>query len=132
MDQMRDQRKLDAKAAIEDDIFLLSFAKKKNIQVTDEDLQKDIEAIKIANKKYIDEKPDDAKALFDNPRWRSYIKSVILKRMAYETFLRENGYYKVVGEPKPSSAEDAATVQLKEDNNATSTGKTDKKLIIPN
>ncbi|MDD3661607.1 MAG: trigger factor [Candidatus Dojkabacteria bacterium] len=72
----------DATEAVETDVFLAAFASQKGISVEADELEQEVESIKTRSKNASD-------PLFDNPRWRSYIESVILKRKAFQAFLSE-------------------------------------------
>ncbi|MBN1618674.1 hypothetical protein JW887_05045 [Candidatus Dojkabacteria bacterium] len=84
MEQLRDQWLGDSKEALEHDVFLLSYAKDRKVEVSEPELQSEIDLIKAQNK---NAKPD----VYEDSYWRSYIKRIVMKRKSYSNFLKELG-----------------------------------------
>lgn len=83
LEKMREMWKEDAKQALQTDVFLKLYSDERDIEVTDEDLEKKIALIK----KSAPEKTDES--VFKDPRWRDYIKRVEQKEKAFHQFLDE-------------------------------------------
>jgi len=82
IDKMRELWQADSKEAIQADVFLNLYADTKDIKITDEELEKKIEDIKI-------QRPDADKNIFSNVEWREYIKKVERKEKAFRMFVEE-------------------------------------------
>ncbi len=82
IEKMRELWLMDAKEAIESDVFLSLYAETKNINVTDKELEEKIESIKK-------ERPDADKSIFSNMEWREYVKKVEVKEKAFRLFIEE-------------------------------------------
>lgn len=78
------QWETDAREAIETEVLLGAYAKEREVEVEESELEQEIEMLKGRSKDPNDE-------IFDNPEWRSYIKRVLLKRKAYRDFVEEVG-----------------------------------------
>ncbi len=91
IEQLREQWWKDSLEALENDVFLNAYAKERSIKVSEAELNEEIKRIKEANK-------NAEASLFDNPEWRRYIEHVMLKRRAYEMFLKEVGFEQDSGE----------------------------------
>lgn len=83
MEKMRELWLKDAKQALETDVFLKLYAKEKDIKVTDEDLVKKIEEIKLRSPQIED------KSVFENEEWKEYVRRVEEKERAFKEFIRE-------------------------------------------
>lgn len=70
----------DALEALQTDVFLKLYAKEKKIEVSEIELEEDIQKVKNSNAN-----PE----VYDNPEWIEYIKKVSLKQKAYSKFLEE-------------------------------------------
>jgi len=81
-EQLHEQMVKDSKEAIENDVFLASYAGDRKVGVTPEELEEEVARIR-------DGSEDKKSEMFDNPEWRSYIQRVVLKRKAYAAFLDE-------------------------------------------
>lgn len=86
IEQMREHWGVDAKKALETDVFLKLFAKEKDIAVSKEDLESEVEKLKKSN--------PSQNELYDNPQWQNYIKAVLLKQKSFEKFLELVGLKK--------------------------------------
>ena len=82
IEKMRELWKLDAKEAIEADVFLTLYADSRDIQMTDEELDVRIEEIKK-------QRPDVDKNIFTNTQWRENMKRVGRKEKAFNMFIEE-------------------------------------------
>jgi FKBP-type peptidyl-prolyl cis-trans isomerase (trigger factor) len=82
IEKMRELWQMDAKEAIQTDVFLTLYADTKKIEVTDEELKEKVEQIKK-------ERPDADSTVFDNPQWKEYIKKVERKEKAFRAFIEE-------------------------------------------
>ena len=82
IEKMRELWMKDAKDALEADTFLNLYSREKNIDITDEELEKKIEAIKISQ-------PNADKNIFSNPQWKEYIKNVERKEKGFRLFVEE-------------------------------------------
>ena len=82
IEKMRELWKLDAKEAIEADVFLTLYADSRDIQMTDEELDTRIEEIKK-------QRPDVDKNIFTNAEWRENMKRVGRKEKAFNMFIEE-------------------------------------------
>jgi FKBP-type peptidyl-prolyl cis-trans isomerase (trigger factor) len=82
IEKMRELWKLDAKEAIEADVFLTLYADSRDIQMTDEELDARIEEIKK-------QRPDVDKNIFTNIEWRENMKRVGRKEKAFNMFIEE-------------------------------------------
>ncbi len=82
IEKMRELWKLDAKEAIEADVFLTLYADSRNIQMTDEELDARIEEIKK-------QRADVDKDIFSNLEWRENMKRVGRKEKAFNSFIEE-------------------------------------------
>lgn len=82
MDQMKEAWKKDGKEALESDVFLNLYAKKKDVKVTKEDLEKKIELIKKSQ-------PNADESIFSNEQWLDYIKRVEIKEKAFKEFIKQ-------------------------------------------
>lgn len=83
MEKMKELWLKDAKEALEADVFLKLYSRGKNIQVTDEDLEKKIKEIK-------DKSPQvEDKTIFENEEWREYVRRVEEKEKAFREFSEE-------------------------------------------
>jgi len=83
MEKMRELWLKDAKQALETDVFLKLYAKEKEIKVTDEDLVKKIEDIKLRSPQIKD------KSVFENEQWKEYVRRVEEKERAFREFVKE-------------------------------------------
>ncbi len=83
LDKMREMWKEDAKQALQTDVFLKLYAEERDIEVTDEDLEKKIELIK----KGAPENTDPS--VFKDAGWKEYIRRVEQKEKAFHQFLDE-------------------------------------------
>ncbi len=83
LDKMREMWKEDAKEALQADVFLKLYSDEREVEVTDEDLEKKIELIK----KNTPEQTDPS--IFKDARWKEYIRSVEQKEKAFHQFLDE-------------------------------------------
>lgn len=82
LEKMRELWLMDAKEAIESDVFLSLYAETKAILVSDQELEEKIEKIK-------NERPDADKSIFSNMEWREYVKKVEVKEKAFRLFIEE-------------------------------------------
>ncbi len=83
MEKMRELWLKDAKEALATDVFLKLYSNGKNIQVTDEDLEKKVKEIK-------DKSPQvEDKTIFENEEWREYVRRVEEKERAFREFSKE-------------------------------------------
>ncbi len=82
LETMREMWMKDAKDAIEADEFLLLYSKEKSITLTPEEIDAEVEKVKIAN-------PGMNPATYDNAEWRNYIQRIALKQKAFEAFMNE-------------------------------------------
>jgi len=82
IEKMRELWQLDAKEAIETDVFLSLYADVKDVEITDKELEERIGAIKK-------ERPDTDESIFSNPQWKEYIKKVERKEKGFRTFIEE-------------------------------------------
>ena len=82
IEKMRELWLKDAKDALEADTFLNLYSKEKDVQITDEELEKKIESIKASQ-------PTADKNIFSNPQWREYIKNVERKEKGFKMFIEE-------------------------------------------
>src|SRR5690606_21145493 len=83
MEKMRELWLKDAKEALATDVFLKLYSNGKNIQVTDEDLEKKVKEMK-------DKCPQvEDKAIFENEEWREYVRRVEEKERAFREFSKE-------------------------------------------
>lgn len=83
LEKMRELWLKDAKQALETDILLRTYVLERNIKVTDEDLKKKIEEIKLNAPEGTD------KSIFDNEQWQEYIRRVEEKEKAFQSFIKE-------------------------------------------
>src|SRR5690606_2178249 len=79
IEKMRELWLKDAKDALEADTFLNLYSKEKDVQITNEELEKKIESIKASQ-------PTADKNIFSNPQWREYIKNVERKEKGFKMF----------------------------------------------
>ncbi len=82
MEEMRKQWEKDSKEAVETDVLLSEYARDRKITLTPEELETEVQLIKMQSKN-----PSDA--VFDNPEWRGYISRVVLKRKSVQAFTDE-------------------------------------------
>jgi trigger factor len=82
IEKMRELWLKDAKDALETDTFLNLYAKEKEVTVTDEELEKKIEAIKVSQ-------PNADQNIFTNPEWKEYLKKVERKEKGFRLFIEE-------------------------------------------
>ena len=82
IEKMRELWQMDAKEAIESDVFLSLYADTKAVVVSDEELEEKIEKIKK-------ERPDADQSIFSNLEWREYVKKVEVKEKAFRLFIEE-------------------------------------------
>lgn len=82
IEKMRELWMKDAKDALEADTFLNLYSKEKNVEITDEELEAKIEAIKTSQ-------PNADKSIFSNPQWKEYIKNVERKEKGFRLFVEE-------------------------------------------
>jgi len=80
LETMREMWKKDADEALKTDVFLKLYAKENKVEVSDEELQTEVDKVK---KEHAGHDHD----YYDDPQWREYIKRVILKQKAYDTFI---------------------------------------------
>ena len=83
IEKMREGWQKDAKEALENDVFLNLYAKEKNIQVDEKDLQEQIDSIKKTAPEGTDEH------IFEDEQWRDYIRKVMRKEKAFAEFKKE-------------------------------------------
>lgn len=83
MEELRKQWHKDSHDALENDVFLSKYAEDRDIEVTEEELKEEVERIKSRSPEGSDEK------MFTNPQWRAYIRRVLLKRKAFQSFIDE-------------------------------------------
>lgn len=95
MEDLKKQWKKDSLKALEQDVFLLEFAKQHDVEVEEDELEAEVNMIRSKN-------PDAPEETFDNPTWRSYIQRVVLKRKAFRKFMEEAGELKVEGQSSGS------------------------------
>jgi FKBP-type peptidyl-prolyl cis-trans isomerase (trigger factor) len=82
MEQMKEAWEKDAKDALQADVFLNLYADKRDIKVTNEELEEKIELIKKSQ-------PDADESIFSNEQWLDYIKRVERKEKAFREFIKE-------------------------------------------
>lgn len=82
IEKMRELWMKDAKDALEADTFLNLYSREKGVEITDEELEKKIEAIKASQ-------PNADKNIFSNPQWKEYIKNVERKEKGFRLFVEE-------------------------------------------
>ncbi|PKN02939.1 hypothetical protein CVU76_02850 [Candidatus Dojkabacteria bacterium HGW-Dojkabacteria-1] len=82
IEKMRELWMKDAKDALEADTFLNLYSREKSVEITDEELEKKIEAIKASQ-------PNADKSIFSNPQWKEYIKNVERKEKGFRLFVEE-------------------------------------------
>lgn len=82
LEKMRELWLLDAKEAIQTDVFLNLYADTRDITVTEEELEKKIEVLKK-------NQPNADVSLFSNPQWREYVRGVERKEKAFKMFVEE-------------------------------------------
>ncbi|HOT61211.1 MAG TPA: trigger factor [Candidatus Dojkabacteria bacterium] len=82
IEKMRELWLKDAKDALEADTFLNLFSKDRKVEISDEELEKKIEEIKLSQ-------PNADKNIFSNPQWREYIKGVERKEKGFQLFIEE-------------------------------------------
>ncbi len=83
MAKMREMWDKDAQQALQTDVFLNLYAQERNIEVSDEEVKKKIEIIR----KGAPEKTDPK--IFEDSRWREYIKKIEQKEKAFQEFIKE-------------------------------------------
>lgn len=83
MEKMREMWLIDAKNALESDVFLKTYAKEHEIRVDDKDLKAKIEEIKKSAPK------DTDQSVFENEQWKEYIRRIEEKERAYKMFIEE-------------------------------------------
>ena len=82
IEKMRELWLLDAKEAIQADVFLNLYADTKDVKVTDEELNKKIEDVKK-------NQPDADPSIFSNDEWKEYVRGVERKEKAFRVFIEE-------------------------------------------
>lgn len=82
MEELEEQWKKDSKEAVETDVFLASYARERDVNITPDELEEEIAQLRKQAENQENE-------LFDNAEWRRYIERVMLKRKAYFAFLSE-------------------------------------------
>ncbi len=82
IEKMRELWMKDAKDALEADTFLNLYSREKSVEITDEELEKKIEAIKVSQ-------PNADKSIFSNPQWKEYIRNVERKEKGFRLFVEE-------------------------------------------
>lgn len=82
IEKMRELWLKDAKDALEADTFLTLYSQEKSVSISDEELEKKIEAIKNTQ-------PNADKNIFNNPQWREYIRNVEKKEKGFKLFVEE-------------------------------------------
>ena len=82
IEKMRELWLLDAKEAIQADVFLNLYADTKDVKVTDEELNKKIEVVKK-------NQPDADPSIFSNDEWKEYVRGVERKEKAFRVFIEE-------------------------------------------
>jgi len=82
IERMRELWMKDAKDALEADTFLNLYSKQKSIDITDEELETKIGAIKASQ-------PNADKSIFSNPQWKEYIRNVERKEKGFRLFVEE-------------------------------------------
>ncbi len=78
---MREMWNKDAKEALETDLFLRTYAVENKLDITDEELQKEIEEIKKGN--------PNSSHNYDDKQWQEYIKRVLVKEKAFKNFIEK-------------------------------------------
>lgn len=109
LEEMQEAWKTDAKEALENDVLFKIYADDKKIEITDEELQAEIDQIKLSNRG----KENDNPELYENPGWQSYVKSYILKQKAYRVLIEE-----VLGKFEPINMEDLIERDIPEEEKA--------------
>jgi len=82
LEKMRELWIKDAQDALQADTFLNLYSKEKNVEITEEELEKKIEDVKTSQ-------PNADKSIFSNPQWREYIKNVERKEKGFKLFIEE-------------------------------------------
>lgn len=82
IEKMRELWEKDAKDALEADAFLSLFSQNREITISDEELEKKIESIKATQ-------PSADKNIFNDERWREYIRNVERKEKGFRLFIEE-------------------------------------------
>lgn len=82
VETMREMWRKDAQEALETDVFLKLYATENGVEITNEELENEVEKIK---KEHAGHDHD----YYDDPQWREYIKRVLVKQKAYDAFVSE-------------------------------------------
>jgi len=82
IEQMREMWQRDAKAALEGEALLSLYAKERGIEITDEELAREVERVKQTVQ-------DADSGRYDSPQWQNYIRSFLLKQKAYDALIKE-------------------------------------------
>lgn len=83
IEDLRTRWEMDSREALENDVLFKLYAADRKIEVTDEDLEKEIENIKKSDQNA------QVNPAYNDENWRSYIKSFILKQKAFNQLLGE-------------------------------------------
>jgi FKBP-type peptidyl-prolyl cis-trans isomerase (trigger factor) len=106
MEELKQQWHKDSHDALENDVFLSKYAEKRDIEVTEDELEEEIDRIKKRSEaqaqaaqaqaqaqkggaKAQPQQPGGNQEMYDNPQWQAYIRRVLLKRKSYQGLLKE-------------------------------------------
>lgn len=96
MEQLKEMWEKDSREALGNDIFLRAYAKEKKIELTDEEMNKEIENLKQSAKAHYemehaghDHPSHFDETVYDDPSWREQISTYILKQKAYQELMNE-------------------------------------------
>lgn len=117
VEEMRDKWHKDAQEALENDVLFKTYAREKGIEVSDEELEAEIEKIKVANANAegIDEK------VYEDEGWKNNARNFVLKQKAYRAIVDE-----ILGEYKPVEKSEKANSKKEDKKEKTSNKKTKK------
>jgi len=82
LEDMRKLWKKDAQEALETDIFLKLFAQERKVEVTDKELDEEIDKIKKQHEGHNHD-------YYNNSEWKEHIRRIQLKQKAYDQFISE-------------------------------------------
>jgi FKBP-type peptidyl-prolyl cis-trans isomerase (trigger factor) len=92
LEELQKKWKEDAEEALENDALFQAYAKKKDVEVTDEELEQEIERIKSSDKTHHQQHQHEGEfdeSVYDNPQWQGYIRNIVQKQKAYQELVKE-------------------------------------------
>ncbi|WKZ31274.1 MAG: trigger factor [Candidatus Dojkabacteria bacterium] len=86
---LQEKWKADALEALENDILFKQYAKEHELEIDDDELLVEIEKIKLSNRQYAQREQEIDESIYENPQWKAYIKTVLVKQKAYQEIVKQ-------------------------------------------